>query len=106
MASLCNITKEHFLSKNYLKNETWKLVQVLFNFKDFSKKGIWGFQCADLDKFGQFCHYISSVSSLLQKFHFPLEVVLNSLQTQEGLGTSFQVTVLVEFFDKIFSFVI
>ena len=32
--------------------------------------------------------------------------MLNSLQTQEDLGTSFQVAVLVEFFNNFFSFVI
>ena len=37
---------------------------------------------------------------MLQKFHFPTEVVLNSLQTQKD------VAVFVVFFNKIFSFVI
>ena len=37
---------------------------------------------------------------MLQKFHFLVEVVLHSLQAQEGLGTSFQVTVLAEFLNK------
>ena len=27
--SLCNIAKEKFLSKNYTKNETWKLIKNL-----------------------------------------------------------------------------
>ena len=35
--------------------------------------------------FDKFCYSISNISSLLQKFHFPIEVTLNSLQTQEGL---------------------
>ena len=30
------------------------------------------------------CYYISNISRLPQKFHFPVEVVLNSLQTQKG----------------------
>ena len=34
-------------------------------------------------------------SSLLQNFLFPIEFVLNSLQTQKKPGTSFQVTVFV-----------
>ena len=29
------------------------------------------------------------ISSLLQKFHFAIEAVLDSLQTQRGTGTSF-----------------
>ena len=40
---------------------------------------------------------------LLQKFHFPIEVVLNSLHT-EGPGTSFQAVVFVEFFGEIIYF--
>ena len=44
--------------------------------------------------------YISNISSLLQKFHFQIEVVLNSLQT------SFPAAFFVEFFDEIFSLVI
>ena len=34
-------------------------------------------------------YYISNLSSLLLKFHFPIEVVLNSLQTQKGLELVF-----------------
>ena len=30
LASLCNITKENFLSKSYMKNMTWKLVSGPF----------------------------------------------------------------------------
>ena len=30
-------------------------------------------------------YYVSNISSLLQKFHFPIEVLLSSLQTQKGL---------------------
>ena len=47
---------------------------------------------------------MSNISSLLQKFHFSIEVVLNSLQIQKGLGTSYQMAGFVEFFDKFFSF--
>ena len=49
------------------------------------QKGIWGGLYADLDKFWYFCYYISNISSLFQKFHFPKEVVLNSLQAQMDL---------------------
>ena len=42
---------------------------------------------------------------MLQKFHFPIEVVLNSLQTLKGPGTSFQAAVFIEFFHEVFSFV-
>ena len=49
---LCNITKENFLSKNSMKNVAWKLVPGPFKFSRIPlKKGIWGSQCADLDKF-------------------------------------------------------
>ena len=34
--------------------------------------------------------YISNVSSLHQKFHFPVEVVLNFLQTEKGLELVFR----------------
>ena len=36
------------------------------------------------------CYYLSNVSSLLQKVRFPIEVVLNSLQTQKGLELVFR----------------
>ena len=41
---------------------------------------------------------------LLQKFHFPVEVVVNSLQTQKGLELVFRSHFFVEFFDEIISF--
>ena len=41
------------------------------------------------------------MSGLLQKFHFPIEDVLNSFQTP---GTSFQATDLIELFDEIICF--
>ena len=43
---------------------------------------------------------------MLQKLHFPIKTVINSLQTQKGPETSFQDSVFAEFFDKIFSFII
>ena len=48
---------------------------------------------------------ITYISRLLEKFHFPIETVLNSLQTQkEGPGTSFPATVFVKIFGEIISF--
>ena len=40
--------------------------------------------------------------SLLQKFHFPVEVVLNSLQTQKGPRTSFLVAGFADLENLIF----
>ena len=47
---------------------------------------------------------ITCLSSLLQKFHFSIEVVLNFLQIQKGPETSYQVACFVEFFDNFFFF--
>ena len=33
LTSLCNITKEKFLSKNSMKNMAWKLIPALFSFQ-------------------------------------------------------------------------
>ena len=43
--------------------------------------------CIELSQMNLFIttYYISNISSLLQKFYFPIETVLNSLQTQKGL---------------------
>ena len=48
--------------------------------------------------FDKLCYYISNISRFLQKFRFPVEIVLNSLQT------SFQTTIFAEVFDEIISF--
>ena len=45
---------------------------------------------------------ITYLSSLLQKFHFPIEIMLNSLQTQKGLELVFSPQFLQECFDEIF----
>ena len=42
------------------------------------------------------------LSSLLQKFHFPKEAVLNSLQTQKGLELVFRPQFLQNFFMRFF----
>ena len=34
--------------------------------------------------------YISNMSGLLQKFHFPIEIMLNTLQTQNGVKLVFR----------------
>ena len=46
--------------------------------------------------------YISSIKRLLQKFHFPTEVVLNSLQTKKGLELVFRPQFLQKFLMKFF----
>ena len=70
----------------------WKLVAgLLLIFKESSVKGNLR---SDL--------YISNISSLRQEFLFPIEVVLNSFQTKKGPGTSFQITVFVEFLINAF----
>ena len=53
--------------------------------------------------FDKLCYCISNISRFLQKFHFPVEIVLNSLQTKKP-GTSFQTAIFAEFFDEIISF--
>ena len=40
---------------------------------------------ADLDKIWQCCYHISNISGSLQKLHFPIEVVVNSLKRQRSL---------------------
>ena len=42
------------------------------------------------------------LSSLFQKFHFPIEPVLNSLQTQKGLELVFWLQFLQNFLMKFF----
>ena len=54
--------------------------------------------------FDKVCLYISNISSFLKKFHFPIEVVLNFLQTKKKLGTSFQTADFVELFVQIVSY--
>ena len=50
------------------------------------------------DSFAITC--ISNISSFLQKLHFPVEVVLNSLQTQKGLELVFRSKFSKNFFIK------
>ena len=78
-----------------MKNVAWKLVPSNFSFsKNPLQKEIWGGMYADFEEFLQFCYYISNISMLLQKFHFPIEVVVNSLQTQKGLELFFRLQFL------------
>ena len=56
--------------------------------------------------FKRFCCYISNISRLLRKCHFPIQVVLNLFANTKGSGTSFQVAIFVELYDRFFSFVI
>ena len=81
--------------KKSIKNVAWKLVPLPFNFqrilyKKESEKAsmlIW-------TNFDDLLLHMSNLSRLLQKIHFPIDDVLNSLQTQD----------FVQFFDEIISF--
>ena len=84
MTSLCNITKEIFLSKNFMTNVAWTLVPGPFL---FSKEGymlIW----TNISSFA-----IIYISSSLQNF----EVILNSLQTKKDLELVFRSQFLQKF---------
>ena len=54
-----------------------------------------------LTNFGNFAD-ISNISRLLQKFHFPIDVVFNFLQTQKGLELVFRLQFFYNFLTKIF----
>ena len=45
-------------------------------------------------QFLRYSNYISNISSLTKKCHFPLEVMLNSLQTQKSLELVFELQFL------------
>ena len=85
-----------------MKNVAWTLVPGPFSFQRIicKKKSeeasmlIW----TNFDSFA--IKYL--ISRLLQKFHFPTEVVFNSLETQMGLELVF--IFFVEYFDEIISF--
>ena len=86
-----------------MKNVAWRLVLGVFNFpRILCKKDSKGGQHADLDRFRKLCYYISNISGLLQKFHFPVEVVPNSLQTQKGLELVFRPQFWYNFLMKFF----
>ena len=76
-------------------------LQVLFNFQRILCKNkseeasmlIW-------INFDSFCYYISNISRLLKKFHFPLEV--NFFQIQKGLELVFRLHLLQNFLMKLF----
>ena len=78
------LENKKLLSKKYMRNVVLKLVPtpVIFS-KNPLHIGLWRGQHADLDKSQKLCYYISNISSLLQKLNFPIEIVLNSLQTQK-----------------------
>ena len=52
--------------------------------------------------FESFTNTYPNIGSLLQKFHFPLEIVFNFFVNTKGPGTSFQVKVFVEYFVNFF----
>ena len=56
--------------------------QALFNFqRSLCKKESEEICMLMWTNFGSFAVTLSNISRLLQKFHFPIEAVLNSLQT-------------------------
>ena len=50
----------------------------------------------------QLCYYIFNISRLFQKFYFPIEFVLKSLQTQKSLELVFRPQLLQNFRMKLF----
>ena len=63
--------------------------------------------CAEIDKFLiVLLIYTINIISLLQKFLFSSRCYAYFFATMRGRGTSFQVTIIVEFFNEICSFVI
>ena len=66
MASLCNIRKKTFLSKNHMKNVALKLVSGPFKFSGNPLwKGIWGGVYAVWTNFDSF-----AITCLIQVAHF------------------------------------
>ena len=107
MASLCNVTKENFLSKNYVENLARKLVSGPYLiFKEFSvKRNLRRSVC----RFGQMLIVLlirTYRKWLAPKISFSNRGCAWFFANTKGLETSFQVAVFAEFFDKIFSFVI
>ena len=102
MASLCNNTKKkkkiikQFYEKCGLKTSS----KPFWIFKESSvKKNLKWYACR-FWKIWQFCYYIFNLSRVFQKFHFPIEVVFNSLQMQKSLKQVFRSQVFAEFFDN------
>ena len=87
-----------------MKNVAWKLVPSPFNFQRilYKKESEEVWMCMlILTNFDIFA-ITHLLSRLLQKFHFPVEVVLNSLQTQRGLELVLRWQFLYNFLIKIF----
>ena len=84
LASLCNITKENLekFKKFYERRRLGTSSRPFLIFKESSvKRNMRRSVCW----FGQILivlKYISNINSLLQKFHFPIDLVLKPLQTQ------------------------
>ena len=81
-----------------MKNVAWKLVPGLFNFqrilcKKDSKE-------VSMLIWTNFTNFAINISSLLQKFHFPIEAVLSSLHKQKGLELVFRLEFLEDFLIK------
>ena len=80
--------------------------QVLCHFsRIFCKKKFKEICMLILSCFDSFAITNPRKSALFQKFHFPIEVVINSLKTKKGLGI-FSRSYFAEFFHKKFTFVI
>ena len=91
-----------FIKKFYEKCGLETSCRPFLIFKESSVEQIlWRSACW----FGQIlidCYYISNISSLLQKFHLPIKVMLHSLQTQKELELVFRPQFLYKFLMKFF----
>ena len=90
-----------FIKKSYENYGLQTSSRPFSVFKKSSIKGFWG-QHANLDKAIKLCYCTSNISSLIQKFHFPIEVVYNYFQTQRSLALVFRPQILQNFFMKFF----
>ena len=93
---LCNIIKQ-----NFYQNTLWKMwprtYQALFESKEVCML-IW----TNFDKW----YWLSHIRSLLKKTPFSNRGCTQFFASIKGPGTSFQVAVFIEFFDKTFPFVL
>ena len=89
LVSLCNITKENFLSKNSMKIWPGNYFLVLLNFQrilcKMESEEVYVVIWTNFDSRTK-----TYLSSLFQKFHFPVGFALNSLETQNSLELVFR----------------
>ena len=103
LASWRNITIENFCQKILLKNVTWKLIPGNFQriFCKMESEEVCILIWTNFDSFT-----ITYLRRSLQRIIFPIEVVLNSLQTQKSLEQVCRsINVFANIFDICFSFV-